>query len=105
MNIETTRCGDELIAHIQLRSLDASVTPPFKIAMMEIIKADVSSIVLDFADVKMVDSSGLGALVSVLKAMQGEKELVIRNAAPAVVGLFTLTRMDRVFKVEQAEQA
>ena len=60
---------------------------------------------LDLSAVRFVDSSALGALVSVYKAAAGGRVRLLGVTAP-VLGLLKLTRMDRVFEiVESLESA
>ena len=59
-------------------------------------------IALDLSEVDFIDSSGLGAIVSVLKQLDGRGDLVIVGAKPAVMNLFRLTRMDKVFRMYRA---
>ena len=44
-----------------------------------------------------MDSSSLGAMVAVLKQVGGTGKMVILGASGAVLELFKLTRMDRIF--------
>jgi anti-sigma B factor antagonist len=48
--------------------------------------------------VSFVDSSGLGALVGVLKRIGNRGELVVSGLNDDVAQLFQICRMDRVFK-------
>jgi len=56
-------------------------------------------IVLDLADVHYIDSSGIGAMVSVyLAASKVEHPLKIVNAQPRIRDLFEVTRLTAVFE-------
>ena len=81
------------------KRLDASVAPAFKQAVVAVIEAGDQRLVLDLAGVEFLDSSGLGAMVSILKAMGGRGALAVCNARGAVLSLFRLTRMDKVFLI------
>lgn len=102
MQLHTTQAGADTIVAVQASRLDASFAPQFKTDMMEIVNGGARRIVLDMSAVKLIDSSGLGTLVSILKALNGQGSIVIRGASPTVLGLFKLTRMDRVFTIETA---
>lgn len=102
MQLHTTQSGADTIVTVQASRLDASFAPQFKTDMMEIVNGGARRIVLDMSAVKLIDSSGLGTLVSILKALNGQGSIVIRGASPTVLGLFKLTRMDRVFTIETA---
>jgi anti-sigma B factor antagonist len=55
--------------------------------------------VVDLGAVEFVDSSGLGALVALLKQLSGRGELVICGARETVMSMFKLTRLDKVFQI------
>lgn len=102
MQLEISHSGTDTLVAVHAPRLDASFAPQFKADMMEIVNAGARRIVLDMSAVKLIDSSGLGTLVSILKALNGQGSIVIRGASPTVLGLFKLTRMDRVFTIEPA---
>ena len=59
-------------------------------------------IVLDLADVNYIDSSGLGALVSVyLAARRAQCVLVLTNLQARIRDLFELSRLQAVFEIEK----
>lgn len=100
MQLHITQAGADTIVAVHASRLDASIAPQFKTDMMEIINGGARRIVLDMSAVKLIDSSGLGTLVSLLKSLNGQGSIVIRGPSPTVLGLFKLTRMDRVFTIE-----
>lgn len=83
-----------------MRRLDAAVAPAFKQAVVKVIEGGESRLVLDLAQVEFLDSSGLGAMVAILKALGGKGGVAVCNAKGAVLTLFKLTRMDKVFPIE-----
>ena len=102
MQLVISQSGNDTIVDVLSSRLDASVAPQFKSEMTAMINAGAKHIVLDMAAVRMIDSSGLGTLVAILKLLNGQGTIVIRAATPSVLGLFKLTRMDRVFTIEAA---
>lgn len=87
------------VIFLNLKRLDASIAPVFKQEILKLIEAGENKIVLDLNAVEFIDSSGLGALVSILKALGSGGSIVICNARVGVLGLFRLTRMDKVFSI------
>lgn len=85
--------------------LDASVAPEFKQKMEKIIGEGNDQIILDISKISFMDSSSLGAMVAVLKAMGSHGKLVIQGASGVVLELFKLTRMDRVFTLKESTEA
>ncbi len=59
--------------------------------------SDSVSIILDLSQVVFIDSSGLGAILSILKRMPKGTEMIICGATEPVMSMFKLTRLDRVF--------
>jgi anti-sigma B factor antagonist len=59
---------------------------------------------IDLRKVDFLDSSGLGALVTVLKAVRPEGELVLFGLRPSVREILRLTHLDSVFLC-QADEA
>ena len=48
-----------------------------------------------------IDSTGLGILIGVLKRLkQAQKDIYIVNSKPNVRKIFTITGLDKIFKVE-----
>ncbi len=82
-----------------VQRLDAAVAPAFRQAVVARVERGERRLVLDLERVEFIDSSGLGALVSILKAAGSQGAVALCNAGGAVMGLLTLTRMDRVFRM------
>ena len=82
------------------RRLDAAVAPSFKQQVVALVQGGQARIVVDLRRVDFLDSSGLGALVSILKALGGQGSLAVCGAKGSVMSLFKLTRMDKVFAIE-----
>jgi anti-sigma B factor antagonist len=78
------------------RRLDAEVIQEFKLFMSGKIRAGHLLIALDLGDVDFIDSSGLGGIISVLKAVGDSGNVAVFGADKNVLSLFRLTRLDRV---------
>lgn len=87
-----------------MKRLDASVAPLFKQEVVRLIEAGDLRLVLDLEGVQFLDSSGLGAIVSILKAVGNRGTLAVCNVRGAVLSLFQLTRMDRVFTLHATRE-
>ena len=82
-----------------MKRLDASVAPAFRQAVLQLVEAGDTRLVLDLARLEFLDSSGLGAMVSILKALGSRGALAVCGVQGAVLSLFQLTRMDKVFVI------
>ena len=71
----------------------------FKDEMRALTGEGTGDVVLDVSRVRFVDSSGLGALVAVLKALLPDRRLALAAPMPNVRSLLSLTRMDSVFQI------
>lgn len=90
--------GEILVVSLRDKRLDAVIATSFREAMLERISQGQHKIVLDLTSVGFLDSSGLGAIVAILKQVGQEGRLYLCGVTPAVMAVLRLTRMDRVFK-------
>lgn len=90
--------GIEIIVPL-VRRLDASVAGVFKQELQSFIQQDKHYILLDFSHIDFIDSSCLGALVSILKTLNGRGELALCSLNSNIQHMFKLTRMDRIFTI------
>jgi anti-sigma B factor antagonist len=103
MQIQDKKVGNILILKPSEKRIDASVATDFKGKIIDLINAGNRKIVLNLDGVDFVDSSGLGAIVSSLKAIGNDGDLVICGISETVMALFRLTRMNRVFQIFSTE--
>jgi anti-sigma B factor antagonist len=79
--------------------LDASVVGDFKSEMTPILKSK-SRVVFDMENIQFVDSSGVGAILSCLRALNAEGgDLKICSLTKPVRALFELVRMHKIFEI------
>ncbi|SFR38762.1 anti-sigma B factor antagonist [Yoonia tamlensis] len=69
----------------------------FKDEVTALINDGASQLIVDFQDVTFLDSSGLGALVGVLKKIGHRGDLAVAGLTTDVAQMFKICRMDRVF--------
>lgn len=79
--------------------LDAAKAVHFKDKMRALIETTKGNIYLDLNQVSFLDSSGLGAVVSVFKLMKDGRKLELVAVTPTVYKVLKLTRMTQVFKI------
>ncbi len=83
--------------------IDAAGAIQFKDQMRELTRASTAPrVVLDMSNVAFLDSSGLGAVVAVLKALAPDRKLELSGLTPTVQKVFRLTRMDSIFTIHDA---
>lgn len=104
MNLEDKKENGVLLVRVLDDRLDANVALEFRDTMVSHIRAGEKLIVLNLAAVDFVDSSGLGAIVSSLKKLDENGDIVISCAKEGVERLFKLTRMNKVFRMYKTEK-
>jgi anti-sigma B factor antagonist len=99
MQMEAKRTGGLLIVRAEETRLDAAGAIQFKDAFRALLTPEVHHVLLDVSRIEFLDSSGLGALVAILKLMGAERRLDLVGLTPMVDRVFKLTRMDTVFSI------
>jgi len=99
MLIDTYEENDRKIVQIVEKRLDAASAIEFKDLMQTEIESGKKHLVIDLAMVDFIDSSGLGALVSVLKSVASDGSLSLTGLRKKPEQIFKLTRMDTVFQI------
>lgn len=84
-----------------MERLTAANATGFKADVIALIDAGHSQLVLDFSTVSFLDSSGLGALVGVLKKIGHRGDLLVCSMSEDVAHMFKVCRMDRVFSMHR----
>jgi anti-sigma B factor antagonist len=91
--------GDMLIVRVDETRIDAAGAIQFKERMREVTTDAPARVVLDLSRVGFLDSSGLGAVVAVMKLLMPSRKLELAGLTPTVEKVFRLTRMDSVFAI------
>lgn len=99
MELKVEDDGPIRVVRVQADRLDAAVAVRFKDLFADQIAEGVEHYVLDLSRVEFLDSSGLGAVVAVLKLLGGRARLHLAGLQPLVAKVFQLTRMDSVFAI------
>ena len=85
--------------------IDAFTAPKLKQEMVQQIEDGATRIAVDLADVKYLDSTGLGVLISGLKRTRdknGEMVLICPNVR--ITRIFDITGLSRIFEMFQTEE-
>lgn len=99
MNLVTLLRSDELVIRVDEQRIDAAVAIRFKDRMRELAADGPARVILDLTHVEFIDSSGLGALVAVMKFLRPERELELAGIGANVGRVLRLTRMDSVLTI------
>lgn len=72
--------------------LDLSVAPQFHLALEPVVKQQEKTLILNLKDLKYIDSTGIGIIISVLKIRHELKvPFIVREIPPTIKRLFDLT--------------
>ena len=72
-----------------------------KESLIEIISQNPQNIFIDAGSLEYIDSTGLGVLIGALKRLKNsEKDIYIKNTKSNIKKIFSITGLDKIFKVE-----
>lgn len=100
MNLQTETRNDVVIIYVKEERLDAHNSGELKIEVQRLFEEGKKNVLIDLKDVRFIDSSGLGALVSGFKnAISHQGILKLSTLQSQVRSMFELTRLHRVFEI------
>jgi anti-sigma B factor antagonist len=74
-------------------------------ALHAAVDAGEGRLVVDLSEVELLDATGLGVLIGThRRARAAGRRLILLDAAPRVVRILALTRVDRIIPVEWSRQ-
>ncbi|MDB5660976.1 MAG: hypothetical protein JWS10_3591 [Cypionkella sp.] len=97
MQLLAEQRGEVIVVQALGDRIDAAGAIQFKDRMRELTQLPSLRVILDLSRVAFLDSSGLGAVVAVMKALGPERKLELSGLTPTVQKVFRLTRMDSIF--------
>ncbi|RMG44469.1 MAG: anti-sigma factor antagonist [Acidobacteria bacterium] len=99
MELNVEHMGDVTVVVLPGESLDASNAAEFKQTIAPILEKH-SKVVFDMSQLRFVDSSGLGAILSCLRQLNARGgDLKLCGMTKPVRALFELVRMHRIFDI------
>lgn len=100
MNLKIEDKSGIKIITVKEERLDAHNSGALKEEMQRLYENDATHLLIDLKDVRFIDSSGLGALVSGFKnAISHHGSLKLTGLQSQVKSMFELTRLHRVFEI------
>ncbi|GKX67611.1 STAS domain-containing protein [Inconstantimicrobium mannanitabidum] len=74
----------------------------FRLETNKLVEEGKTNFIFDFSKCNFIDSTGLGALVSIYKkCVEKGGSIKLKSLKPEVEKLFKLTRLDKVFEICQ----
>jgi anti-sigma B factor antagonist len=100
MNLKIEEKNGIVVINVKEERLDAHNSGELKVEMQKRFDEGKKNVLVDLKDVRFIDSSGLGALVSGFKnAISHQGNLKLSSLQPQVKSMFELTRLHRVFEI------
>ncbi|MFH1798213.1 MAG: STAS domain-containing protein [Candidatus Omnitrophota bacterium] len=85
--------------------IDIDTSRDIKRSVDKVISRDKNKVIINLKDVNYVDSSGLATMVEILKSLRlVNGELKLTNLSQKVRGLFEITKLDKLFDIEENEE-
>lgn len=102
MNIKTELIGPLTVIFVREERLDAHNSEELKAEVNKVFATGSKNLIVDLKEVRFIDSSGLGVLVSGYKnASTRQGALKLSGLQTQVKSMFELTRLHRVFDIFQ----
>jgi len=99
MEMTIQKVGEVAVVELRGEQLDASNVMDFKRDIAPVLEAN-SRVCFDLSQLRFVDSSGLGAILSCLRRLNGAGgDLKLCGLAKPVRALFELVRMHKIFDI------
>lgn len=99
MKYSRTDNGEETVLKIE-GTLDAVTAPDLRSVVDELVSANRKEVTLDLSALRLIDSSGVGVIVSLFKRVRAYGGQVrINGLRDQPRAIFRLLRLDRVFPV------
>ncbi|UFS69676.1 STAS domain-containing protein [Geomonas sp. RF6] len=100
MNLHTEMRNEIEIIYVKEERLDAHNSGELKVVVQKLFEEGKKNVLIDLKEVRFIDSSGLGALVSGFKnAISHQGNLKLSSLQTQVKSMFELTRLHRVFEI------
>jgi anti-sigma B factor antagonist len=102
MNLKTEPNGKIMVVVVREERLDAHNSDELKVEMNRLFESGTKDLLVDLKEVRFIDSSGLGVLVSGFKnASTHQGSIKLCSLQTQVKSMFELTRLHRVFDIYQ----
>lgn len=92
------------MAKISEEKVDSTISPELKSEFMNIAQDGVKSLIVDMADVKYVDSSGLSALLVGNRSFGDTGAFVLYNVTDHVMKLISISQLDKVMTIVAGQE-
>jgi anti-anti-sigma factor len=103
LSVRAEKLGDVTVLHLRGRIVNGEATKTLSDAVRR--QAEACAIVLDLAEVDLIDARGLGVLVELRQwALSREIEFRLMNVTRLIKQVLAITRLDSVFQASSREK-
>jgi anti-sigma B factor antagonist len=100
MNLKTESYKGVIVVFVKEERLDANNSDELKSELNHLFETGTKDVIVDLKEVRFIDSSGLGVLVSGFKnASTRQGTIKLSGLQTQVKSMFELTRLHRVFDI------
>ncbi|MEC0093258.1 STAS domain-containing protein [Paenibacillus macquariensis] len=98
----TTESTDGTITVVLSGELDLSVAPEFRLMMKPIVEDSNHDLIINLKNLKYIDSTGIGILLSILKARHGMgSQFLVEDVPSQIQKLFDMTGISKFFATKE----
>jgi anti-sigma B factor antagonist len=99
LDVRVSQDGIKCVAYLR-GELDVSSSERLRADLLALIENGCRSLVVDMSELALIDSTGLGVLVGILKRiLQHGGEMVLKGPRAGARKVFVITGLDRVFTI------
>lgn len=103
MNIEYK--NNYTVVYCKNSRLDAASAPAFRKTVCEQTGTEPKAVILDLKGIEFMDSSGLGAIISILQSLRTQTPLLLCGAGENIQKKINMTRLDSIFPMYKDVEA
>ncbi len=104
MKIESFEKNGVLVIRLQENRFDAGIINDFKPKLAKFVANGNVNLIINLSGVELIDSSGLGVLISTLKTIGTRGEIKLCELIKNVKSVFEVTRLNKVFAIYDSEK-
>lgn len=100
MKLDKTIDGNRCVLKIS-GELDSITAPDVRATFDDVVESKPSSVVLDLSSLRVIDSSGVGAIVSLFKRLRSAgAEFTVEGVQGQPLSIFKVLRLNKVFGLD-----
>lgn len=105
MHLQTEKIGNVSVGRITMEKVTGHEAPDLKTALLELIVSDGEQFLINLDSIKVMDSTGLGALIfGVRQADQHQKDLRFCSPGEKIKFLIRIARLEDAIDIYDTEQ-